>query len=73
MPGARLATDNSLVVHSYYVRTKADFPAEYIDSVDTVGNDKFIITKPVSVLDIHKIADKISSEDGEFFCAGIKF
>ena len=71
-PGERLKVDNSLAAHSYYVRTKADFPAEYIDSIETVGENKFIITKLVSVLDIHKIADGLSSEDGEFFCAGIK-
>ena len=41
-------------------------------NVETVENAKMIITKPVSVLDIHKIAGRISSEDGEFFCAGIK-
>ena len=72
MPGARLATDNSLVAHSYYVRTKADFSTEYIDSIEVVDNVKYIVTKPVSVLEAHKIADKISSEDGEFFFAGIK-
>ena len=70
--GAALSVDNSLVSHAYYVRTKADFPTEYIESLDTVGKEKYVITKPVSVLDIHKIADEILSKDGESFFAGIK-
>ena len=71
-PGKKLAVDNSSVVHSYYVRTKAAFPAEYTENCEKLGQDNYIITKPVSVLEMHKIADEISSKDGEFFCAGIK-
>lgn len=71
-PGSKLPTDNSLVSHKYYVRTKADFPSEYIDSVEAVDNVKYIITKSLSVRDIHAVADKILSKDGESFFAGIK-
>ena len=71
-PGEKLSVDNSRVAHQYYIRTKANVPADYIDSMETIGGDKFIITKCVSVFDAHKLADKISSEDGEFFFAGIK-
>ncbi len=71
-PGAKLSVDNSIACGEYYVRTVADFPAEYISECETVGSEKYIITKPVSVLDIHKVADKILSEDGESFFAGIK-
>ena len=71
-PGVKLAVDNSSVVHSYYVRTKAEFPSEYADKCEKLGSDNYIITKPVSVLDIHKIADEILSKDGESFFAGIK-
>ena len=70
--GKKLSVDNSRVEHSYYVRTKAEFPAEYIDSMEAVGDYNYIITKPVSVSFAHSIAGKISSEDGEFFFAGIK-
>jgi len=71
-PGEKLSVDNSRVAHQYYIRTKANVPADYIDSEETVGDNKFVITKCVSVFDAHKLADKISSEDGEFFIAGIK-
>lgn len=71
-PGERLSVDNSLEVHSYYVRTKANLPEEYIDSADTVENENYIVTKPISVSFAHKLADEISSKDGEFFIAGIK-
>lgn len=72
IPGKKLAVDNTKVSHQYYVRTKADFPAEYIEKCENIGNEKYIITKNVSVFEIHKITDEILSKDGEFFCAGIK-
>ena len=71
-PGAKLEVDNSLVSHKYYVRTKADFPAEYVSECENIGSEKYIITNEVSVLDIHKIADKILKEDGESFFAAVK-
>ena len=71
-PGERLSVDNSLELHAYYVRTKAQFSEEYIDSVEAVENEKYIVTKPISVSLAHKLADEILSKDGEFFIAGIK-
>lgn len=71
-PGKKLLVDNSLVSHRYYVRTKADFPSEYIEKCENIDNEKYIITKSVSISQIHKIADEILIKDGEFFCAGIK-
>ena len=71
-PGAKLAVDNSLESHAYYVRTKADICKEYIDSIDAIDNEKYIVTKPISVSLAHKLADEISSKDAEFFIAGIK-
>ena len=70
--GKKLAIDNSTVVHSYYVRTKAAFPSEYIDRCEKLDSENYIITKPVSVLNIHNVADEILSKDGESFFAGIK-
>jgi len=70
--GKKLAIDNSTVVHSYYVRTKAAFPSEYIDRCEKLDSENYIITKPVSVLKIHNVADEILSKDGESFFAGIK-
>ncbi len=70
--GRKLNVDNSAVAHSYYVRTKANFPEEYTEKCEKLGSDNYIITKSVSVLEIHNIADRIIKEDGEFFCAGIK-
>ena len=71
-PGERLSVDNSLVSHAYYVRTKADFPTEYVDSIETNNGYNYIITKSLSVADAHRIADGILNKDGEFFFAGIK-
>ena len=70
--GVRLSVDNALVSHAYYVRTKADFSDEYIDSLEVADDYNYIVTKPISVLEAHRIADMISDKDGEFFFAGIK-
>ncbi len=71
-PGAKLCVDNSIVKKEYYVRTKADFPAEIIAECEICGSDRYIITKSVSVAEIHSIADEILKEDGESFFAGIE-
>ncbi|MBR5447275.1 MAG: hypothetical protein IKV40_02510, partial [Clostridia bacterium] len=63
---------NTLVSHAYYVRTKAEFPAEYIDSIEVIDGYNYIVTKPMSVAQAHKVSDRISDKDGEFFFAGIK-
>lgn len=64
--------DNATQIKKYYVRTKADINADVIESCKVDGQYKYIITKPISVSEIHKISDEISDKDGEIFCAGIQ-
>ncbi len=71
-PGTRLACDHSIQVKSYYIRTKCEISSEVIDKISVFGSDKYIITKPVNVSEIHKISDEIIKKDGEFFIAGIE-
>ena len=71
-PGKKIDVDNSLAQKQYYVRTKADFPSEFIFDCERVGEYNYITTKEISVSEIHKIADIIYKEDGESFFAGIE-
>ena len=71
-PGARLTADNDAVSRAYYVRTNADFPRELIESIEVIDGEKYIITKNVSINEIHRISDDISKKDGEIFLAGIE-
>ena len=72
IPGARIRVDNSIVIKSYYIRTKADIPAEIIESNKAFDGYNFAITKPVSVVAMHRLAKEILSKDGESFFAGIE-
>lgn len=70
--GAKLTVDNDGVVKSYYVRTEADVPTEIIKSKKTIGENSFIITNPISVCAMHKIAKEILQKDGDSFFAGFE-
>ncbi len=70
--GAKLTVDNDSVVKSYYVRTKADVPTEIIKDKKTIGENSFIITNPISVCAMHKIAKEILQKDGDSFFAGFE-
>ena len=70
--GKKVVVDNGSAVKSYYVRTKAEVPYEIIESKKMIGESKFIITKPISVSAMHKIADVILQKDGDSFFAGIE-
>ena len=70
--GAKLTVDNDGVVKSYYVRTKADVPTEIIKDKKTIGENSFIITNPISVCAMHKIAKEILQKDGDGFFAGFE-
>ncbi len=71
-PDRSLSVDNSLVIKEYYIRTSADVDESYIAEIKTVNSNKFIITKPISVSEAHKLAEVILSKDGESFFAGIQ-
>lgn len=64
--------DNSEQVKKYYIRTTADIPTALIDSIKTDNQYKYIITKPISISEIHKLSETISDKDGEIFLAGIQ-
>ena len=71
-PGKRLAVDNSSIVKSYYVRTKADLPREIIASSEMIDGNNYIITSPIGVSAMHSAAEAILQKDGESFFAGIE-
>lgn len=71
-PGAKLVADNGELKRVYYVRTAAQFPSEYIQSMEEINGEKYIITKEISINKIHRIKDDISKKDGEIFLAGIQ-
>lgn len=65
--------DNSLVSKKYYIRTNAKLPDELqIESLDTVSDTKYVITKEISVKSMHTLANIISKEDPASFYAGIE-
>ena len=68
----KLEVDNSVDVKQYYIRTKADISSNLVDSMRVDGSYKYIITKPLSVSEIHVISEQISDKDGESFFAGIE-
>ena len=71
-PGERLNADNTIQVKKYYIRTKCDIPSDIIESIAVKDSSKFIITKPINVSEINKIADEAVKKDGEIFVAGIE-
>ncbi len=72
VPGKSSETDNSNESHPYYVRTRASVPEEIIDSCTCRDGVNFIITKNISVSEIHRLAHEIFKKDGDTFCAGIE-
>ncbi len=71
-PGVVIPVDNSKVVKKYYIRTKADVPAEIIESKKIIDGYSFVITNTTSVSAMHEIAESIFKKDGESFLAGIE-
>jgi len=67
---APVVPDNGSAVHAYYVRIPAGaaFPAEWIAKSEEKNGMQFIVTKPVSVADMH--AKMAAQKDG--FFAGIQ-
>jgi homoserine dehydrogenase len=67
-----LKIDNSLFKRKYYVRTSYQGALDFCDKVETIGNDRYIITKEISVSKMHEIANTILKEDTHAFFAGIE-
>ena len=71
-PSQKLTADNSAISRRYYVRTKADFDSALIEKIEMICGEKYIITKLVSISEIHKISEEVLKKDGESFFAGIE-
>ena len=67
-----LKIDNSLFKRKYYVRTSYQGALDFCDKVETIGDDRYIITKEISVSKMHEIANTILKEDTHAFFAGIE-
>ena len=67
----KVEVDNSLDIKQYYIRTECDVPSDYVEAVESVGKYNHVITKLISVSEIHKLSEKILDKDGESFFAGI--
>ena len=67
----KVEVDNSLDIKQYYIRTECDVPRDCVETVESVGKYNYVITKPISVSEIHKLSEKILDKDGESFFAGI--
>ena len=72
LPCEALCADNSFDERQYYVRTVADFPSDLIERIETVDNEKYIITKYIKLSEMYKISADILKKDGECFLAGIE-
>ncbi len=70
--GTSINVDNSAEMKQYYIRTKADICDGIADTIEASGAYKYIITKQISVSEMHRISEKILSKDGESFFAGIE-
>ncbi len=64
--------DNSLLKRKYYIRTSSEQSFDFYDKVETIGADKYIITKEINVSRMHDIANTILKEDAYAFFAGIE-
>ena len=63
---------NDSLERAYYIRTNADVNYDFFDKVDVIDNDKYIITKKITVSKMHQIAKEISALDNSAFFAGIE-
>lgn len=57
---------------AYYIRTTSKLDFDFFDTVETVGDTRYIFTKETSVAKIHEAAKKMLAEDGGSFFAGME-
>ncbi len=57
---------------SYFIRTKSSLVFDFFDTVETLGDTHYILTKETELATIHQTAEKILAEDGESFFAGFE-
>ena len=57
---------------TYFIRTKSTASFDFFDTVETIGDTRYILTKETDILTMHQAADRMLSEDGESFFAGFE-
>lgn len=67
-----ITVDNSAVKRSYYIRTKAHIEGDIVNSCEKINGNNHIITKPISVKEIHTLSCAISVSDSSSFFAGFE-
>ena len=67
-----VTVDNSTLKRCYYIRTKANIEGEIVDTKEKINNNNHIITKPISVKDMHTLSAAILISDSSSFFAGIE-
>ena len=67
-----VTVDNSAVKRSYYIRTKAHIEGDVVASLEKIGGNNYIMTKPMSVSEMHNLSAAILVSDSSSFFAGIE-
>ena len=65
--------DNGACKRKYFIRTTADMPFEFYDSVDKIDYIYYIVTKEISVSAMHEAADLMLEQDADSFFAGFEY
>ncbi len=68
----QITVDNGAYRRTYFIRTKAHMPFDFYDTVDCVGDTYYIVTKEISVADMHDAAHLLLEEDADSFFAGFE-
>ncbi len=67
-----LTFDNHKVERAYYIRTKAQIEGDIVAKCEKINGNNHIITKKMSVKDIHTLSCAILVSDSSSFFAGIE-
>lgn len=71
-PSNEANVDNGALTRKYYVRTSAALPCDIINNKETIDGISYILTKEISVKDMHLIAKDVFATDSGAFFAGIE-
>ncbi len=67
-----IKVDNSACQRRYYIRTSANVNYDFFDKLEVIDNNKYIITKNITVSEMHRVANEIRALDENAFFAGIE-
>ncbi|MBQ9747312.1 MAG: homoserine dehydrogenase [Clostridia bacterium] len=67
-----VTVDNGAYRRKYFIRTKAQTPFDFYDHVDRVGDVSYIVTREISVAEMHDAAHLLLEEDADSFFAGFE-